>query len=213
MKYVFFRFLIFVFLYFVFIYNICICIQEGTPVRSIMICNDGPTEGISRFLGRLLGLLFNDATHCKKFHKPVNVIHAMNFYEKTGQLQPTTLFATFNIDNLCLMFSHQQVINALERFLNRYLLPDYHIQGMTINTILQLVGLVLDNQYFIYNYKLYKQTQGSASGSLLTIPLVYIYLFYWQHNLLGDLINSNELFFRYESAFKNNKFTYNSLFS
>ncbi|CAF4296692.1 unnamed protein product, partial [Adineta steineri] len=49
--------------------------KEGIPVQPIMICNDGPTEGICRFLGRLLGLLFNDATHCKKFHKAVNVIH------------------------------------------------------------------------------------------------------------------------------------------
>ncbi len=94
------------------------------------------------------------------------------------------------------MFSHQQVINALERFLNHYVLPDHYIQGMTIDIILQLVRLVLDNQYFVYNYKLYKQTEGGASDSLLTIPLVYIYLFYWQHDLLGDLINNNELFFR-----------------
>jgi hypothetical protein len=161
-----------------------------------MRCNDGPTESISRFLGRLLGLLFNDATHCKKFNKAVNVIHAMEFYQTIGQFQPTTLFATFNIDNLCLMFSHKQVINALECFLNHYVLPDHHIQGMTIDTILQLVRLVLDNQYYVYNYKLYKQTTGGASGSLLTIPLVYIYLFYWRQDLLGDLINNNELFFR-----------------
>ena len=117
-----------------------------------MICNDGPTGGISRFLGRLLESLFNDATHCKKFHKAVNVIHAMEFYEKTRQLQPATLFASFNIDNLCLMFSHQQVINALQCFLNNhYTLSNGHIQDMTIDTILQLVRLVLDNQYFAYN--------------------------------------------------------------
>ena len=161
-----------------------------------MICNDGPTAGISHFLGRLLGSLFNDTTHCKQFHKAVNVIHTMECYEKTGQLQPATLFASFNIDNLCLMFSHQQVINALQRFLNHYTLSKDHIQDMSTDTILQLVRLVLDNQYFVYNYKLYKQTQGGASGSLLTIPLVYIYLFYWQQDLLGDLINNNELFFR-----------------
>ncbi|CAF1494537.1 unnamed protein product [Adineta steineri] len=161
--------------------------KEGIPVQPNMICNDGPTEGICRFLGCLLGLLFNDSTHCKKFHKAVNVIHEMEFYQKNGQLQPTTLFATFNIDNLCLMFSHEQVIIALERFLNHCLLSDYHIQGMTIDTILQLVRLVLDNQYFVYNYKFYKQTQGGASGSLLTIPFVHIYLFYWQHDLLNEL--------------------------
>ncbi|CAF1245622.1 unnamed protein product [Rotaria sordida] len=172
--------------------------KEGIPVQPIMVCNDGPTMGISRYLGRLLGLLFNDATYCKKFHKAYNVIHAMDFYQKSGQLRPTTLFASFNINDLCLNFSHEQVITALEHFLNSYISSDYTIQGMTISTILQLVRLVLDEQYFIYKYKFYRQTAGSASGSSLTIPLVYIYLYYWQPDLLQDLINKNELFFRYQ---------------
>ncbi|CAF1342751.1 unnamed protein product [Rotaria sordida] len=171
--------------------------KEGISVQPIIICNDGPTMGISRYLGRLLELLFNDATYCKKFHKAYNVIHAMEFYQKNGHLRPTTLFASFNINDLCLNFSHQQVMDALEHFLNSYISSDHSIQGMTITTILQLVRLVLHEQYFLYNYKLYRQIAGCASGSLLTIPLVYIYLFYWQQNLLEDLINKNELFFRY----------------
>ncbi|CAF4515840.1 unnamed protein product [Rotaria sp. Silwood2] len=162
-----------------------------------MVCNDGPTTGICRFLGSLLGALFNEATHCRKFKKAVDVIHALEFYQKSGQLQPNTLFASFNIDDLCIRFSHEQAINALERFLNAYV-PDHHIQGMTIDTILQLARLVLENQYFIYNYKLYQQTMGGASGSPLTIPLVYIYLFYWQQDLMNDLVPKNELFVRYQ---------------
>ncbi|CAF3828787.1 unnamed protein product [Rotaria sp. Silwood1] len=46
--------------------------KEGIPVQPIMVCNAGPTMGISRYLGRLLGLFFNDATHCKKLHKAYN---------------------------------------------------------------------------------------------------------------------------------------------
>ncbi|CAF4252545.1 unnamed protein product, partial [Rotaria sordida] len=88
-------------------------------------------------------------------------------------------------------------MNALEHFFNSYITSDHLIQGMTISTIFQLVRLVLDEQYFIYNYKLYRQTAGCASGSSLTMPLVYIYLFYWRQDLLEDLINKNELFFRY----------------
>ncbi|CAF2845146.1 unnamed protein product [Rotaria sp. Silwood2] len=172
--------------------------KEDIPVQPIIVCNNGPTNSISRYLGRLLGLLFNDATHCKKFHKAYNVIHALNFYQKSGQLRPTTLFVSFNIDDLCLKFSHQQVINALENFLNFYISSDHSIQGMKISTILELVRLVLDEQYFFYNYKLYRQTAGCASGSSLTIPLVYIYLYYWQRDLLEELINKNELFIRYQ---------------
>jgi hypothetical protein len=62
---------------------------------------------------------------------------------------------------------------------------------MTINTIIQLVRLVLDQQYFIYSYKLYRENGGGASGSSLTIPVVYICIFYWQQNLMND--NNNEI--------------------
>ena len=161
-----------------------------------MVCNDGPTMGIMRYLGHLLGSLFNGATHCKTFHKAIDVIHTMEFYVKCGHLQPTTLFASFNIDELCLTFSHQRVIIALEHFLHDYVPEDHLIDGMTIETVVQLVRLVLENQFFIHNYKLYRQIAGSASGSLLTIPLVYIYLFYWQPNLLNIFVNKNEIFGR-----------------
>jgi hypothetical protein len=160
-----------------------------------MVCNDGPTIGIICYLGHLLGSLFNEATHCKTFYKAIDVIHTMEFYVKSGHLHPTTLFASFNIDELCITFSHQQVIIALEHFLNDYV-PDRLIDGMTIDTIIQLVRLVLENQFFIHHYKLYRQIAGSASGSSLTIPLVYIYLFYWQPNLLNIFINENEVFGR-----------------
>ncbi|CAF5222662.1 unnamed protein product, partial [Rotaria magnacalcarata] len=41
--------------------------SEEYPIQPIVVCNDGPTIGISRYVGHLLGLLFNEATHCKLF--------------------------------------------------------------------------------------------------------------------------------------------------
>ncbi|CAF1418077.1 unnamed protein product [Adineta steineri] len=175
----------------------CLLNMEGVPLQPIMICNDGPMMGITNYLGHLLGLLVNDKLHCKTFHKSIDVIHRMELYAKSGHLLPTTLFASFNIRELCLTFSHQQVIIALERFLNDYA-SDYLVHGMTIDTIIQLVRLVLHNQFFIYRFKLYRQIAGGASGSALTIPLVYIYLFYWRQDLLSNFINKNEIFGRYQ---------------
>lgn len=162
-----------------------------------MICNNGPTIGISHFLGHLLDTLFNDVTYCKKFSNSVNVIRKMEIYNRDNRFKPTTLFASFNIDDLCLSFIHKHVIQALENFLTYNKFNEKQLQGMTISTIINLVQLVLNNQYFVYNYKLYQQIAGGASGSLLTIPLVYIYLFYWQPNLTKNLIDKRELFFRY----------------
>jgi uncharacterized membrane protein len=73
-------------------------------------------------------------------------------------------------------------------------------KDVTIEAIIQLIRLVLQNQFFIYENKLYQQIHGSASGSLVTIPLACIYLFYGQSlssSLTHCLINNkNELFGR-----------------
>ncbi|CAF2076157.1 unnamed protein product [Rotaria magnacalcarata] len=179
------------------IYLILLIIQEEYPIQPIVVCNDGPTIGIARYVGHLLGLLFNEATHCKLFSKSIDVIRALEYYSQNGRLQPTTLFASFNIDDLSTRFSHDHAVVALERFLHSYTF-DHLIQGMTIDTIVQLVRLVLENQYCVLGKNLYRQRIGGASGSPLTIPLTYIYLFYWQQDSMNVFINKNELFGRYQ---------------
>ena len=175
-------------------------IQEECPIQPIVVCNDGPTIGIARYVGHLLGLLFNEATHCRLFSKSIDVLHALEYYSQSGHLQPTTLFASFNIDDLCARFSHDHAVVALERFLHSYAF-DHLIQGMTIDTIIQLVRLVLENQYFVLGKNLYRQRIGGTSGLPLTIPLTYIYLFYWQQDSMNAFINKNELFGRYDRFF------------
>jgi hypothetical protein len=76
--------------------------------------------GISRLLGPLLGSLIDAAIHCKKFNKAIDDIHTMEFYQKSGPFRPTILFVSFNINELCTTFYHQQAMVALETFLNDY---------------------------------------------------------------------------------------------
>jgi hypothetical protein len=120
-------------------------------------------------------------------------------YAQNGYLQPTTLFATFKIDDVCTIFPHEQTIEALTYFLNVHTSSDEKIRhGLTVDTIVRLVRLVLENQFFIYNNKLYRQTAGGASGSPSTMPLAYIYMFYRYQPLLTALLNNkNEIFGRY----------------
>ncbi|CAF2979247.1 unnamed protein product [Rotaria socialis] len=171
--------------------------SEECPIQPIVVCNDGPTIGIAGYVGHLLGLLFNEATDCKLFSKSIDVIQAVEYYSQSGHLQPTTLFASFNIDDLCTRFSHDHAVAALERSLHSYAF-DHLIQGMTIDTIVQLVRLVLENQYCVLGKNLYRQRIGGGSGLPLTIPLTYIYLFYWQQDPMNVFINKNELFGRYQ---------------
>jgi hypothetical protein len=148
--------------------------------------------------------MFNQVTHCQTFSNGDDIVYALEQHVKHGYpLHQNTQFITFNINEICTKFSHERIIEALEKFLHFHESELHSImteKGLTIETIIQLTRLVLQNQFFIYENKLYQQIHGSASGSLLTIPLACIYFFYGQSSLLAlihCLINNpDELFGR-----------------
>lgn len=166
-------------------------------VRPIMICKDGPTTGISSYLGDLLHRLFMQVTHCRLFSNGLDVIEVFENYVDNVGLQSTTRFVTFDIDEICAHFSHELTLKALEYFLVKF--SQIHaLDGLLIKTIIDLVRLVLMNQYFVYRNKLYQQIYGSPLGNPLTIPLACMYFFYTQATWLTVMMSQekNELFGR-----------------
>ncbi|CAF5081864.1 unnamed protein product, partial [Rotaria magnacalcarata] len=172
--------------------------KEDMPVRPITICNDGPTMNIVRYITPLLWSIFDQATNCRRFQNgAIDVIHAIEKYAQMGHLKPGTLFVTFNMDDLTTSFLHDQTMSALKRLLIEQL-QDKTIDGLTIDIILQLVHLVLQNQFCVYNNGLYQQIHGGASGLPLTMLLTYVNLFYGQHSeLMKTIEEKNEFFGRY----------------
>ena len=144
--------------------------------------------------------MFNQITGCKTITNRYHVVYTLEEYTKHGYLRTTTYFITFNIINICTKFSHEKAIKALEHFLHIYGSELHTVtEGLSKETIIQLVRFILKNQFFIYENKLYQQTHGNASGSLLTIPLACIYLFFGESSLSIQTImkNKQELFGRY----------------
>ncbi|CAM4977967.1 unnamed protein product [Rotaria socialis] len=163
-----------------------------------MVCNDGPTMNIVRYITPLLWSIFDRATNCRRFQNgSIDVIHAMEKYAQMGHLKPGTFFVTFNMDDLTTSFLHDQTMSTLKRLLVEQL-QDKTIDGLTIDIILQLVHLVLKNQFCVYNNDLYQQIRGGASGLPLTMLLTYVNLFYGQHSeLMKTIKEKNEFFGRY----------------
>ena len=154
---------------------------------------------IIRYLSDILWSMFNQVTGCKTFTNSADIVYTLEQFVKDGHLHQTTQFVTFNINDICTKFSHEIMIQALENFLNIHGSElEMVAKGLTTEAIIQLVRLVLQNQFFIYQNKLYQQIYGSASGSLLTIPLAFIYLFYGQSPLLINTLikDKNEIFGR-----------------
>ena len=150
---------------------------------------------LSRFLHQLLQPVYDRATHRMSFETGSDVIEAIEEYTKKGFLRSNTLFVTLHIDDLSTIFPHEPIIAAVQHFLHEYV-KDGRIQGITIYTVAYLVRLFLENQYVLYDNKLFRQIRGSSFKSPVTTVLSNIYLYYWQQSLLTILNNRNEVFGR-----------------
>ena len=161
-----------------------------------MVCSLGPTIGIARYLSRLLQPIYDQVTFPTTFFKEADAVHAIDMYAKKGLLRSKTLFATLHIHDLCTKLSHEEILQAFERFLNDYYTSEQAIQCVTIDTIMKLVRLILQNQIFIFDNQVYRQIKGGATTSPLTILLMNIYMFYRQEDLVKILTKRNEIFGR-----------------
>ena len=158
-------------------------------------CRHGLTTKISHFLHRPLQPIYDRVTHAMTFNTGIDVIDAMEDYSKKGLLQSNTLFATLYIHDLCTIFPHEPTVGALQRFLHEYVI-DERVQGITIPNIMDLVRLCLQNQFILYDNKLYQQIRGSGFNSPLTAILANVYLYYWQQDLVAIVDKQHGVFGR-----------------
>ena len=169
--------------------------QEGVPFRPFMVGCLGPLMGIARFVSRLLQPIYDEVARSTTFFQASDAVHAVELYADKHLLKPTTLFATFHVNDLCTLLPHEETIEVLERFLKENTSKG-HIQGLSIHTIIELVRLVLKNQVFLFRKRVYKQIKGAIANSPLTHLLANIYMFYWQADLVRVLNEKNEVFGR-----------------
>ena len=151
--------------------------------------------GIARFVSRLLQPVYDEVARSTTFFQASDAVHALELYAKKHLLKPTTLFATFHVNDLCTMLPYEETIEVLERFLNDNL-SNGHLQGLTVHTIVELVRLVMKNQVFLFRKRIYRQIKGGIANSPLTILLANIYMFYRQAALVKLLVDKNEVFGR-----------------
>jgi hypothetical protein len=158
------------------------------------VCHNGLTRWIANYLASVLWSTLDRLTHCQKFYADADAVQALELYAQRQRLRSTTFFVTFTMDDLSTVFPHPQILAALDHFLCTYAFDDEEFQRaqISVNTIVELVRLALESQYFVYENRLYRQVTGGASGSPLTLPLAYIYLYYCRPALLAALIVNQE---------------------
>lgn len=172
-----------------------IILKDDVPVQPIIISCESPIINIARLLNRLLEPIYDRVALKNTFFKGADVVQALEAYMKNSHLRSTTLFATLHANNILTTVPHEKVTQVVEHFLYDNV-PTKEIQGMSITTIIQLIRFVLDNQWFVYQKKLYRQVRGGGSGIPLVSLLVNIILLDWQKEFVTYLQNKNEIFSR-----------------
>ncbi|CAF1430004.1 unnamed protein product [Adineta steineri] len=169
--------------------------KDGTPLRPIMHTIDSPTTNISRLLDRLIRSIFNEKTEETTIIDGAHLIKRLQEYANAGHLKPTTLFCTFDINNLYTMLPQQQSLDILQEFLQTYRMSK--VRGIDIATIRELARIVIEENVFIYRNKYYQQIIGGAMGSPFTLTLANIFMWKWEQESICKDLHSPQLYGQY----------------
>lgn len=157
---------------------------------------DSPTTNISRLLDRLIRPIFNEKVKDTTIIDGTQLIKRLQQYVNDGHLQPTTLFCTFDINNLYTMLPQQESLDILVEFLQTYDIP--HVRGIDTGTIRELARIVIEENVFIYRKKYYQQTIGGAMGSPFTLTLANIFMWNWEKESICKELPTTEVYGRYD---------------
>ena len=125
----------------------------------------------------------------------VDLLDRLRQYASQSYLTPSTLFVTFDITNLYTMLPQEESLKALEEFLREHHCEK--VNGISIETILGLARIVLENNIFVYDQKFYRQIIGGAMGSAFTLTLANIFMWKWEQQAILSKLPTYELYGRY----------------
>ncbi|CAF1515433.1 unnamed protein product [Rotaria magnacalcarata] len=169
--------------------------KAGTPLRPIMNTIKAVTRPISDFLDELIRPIFDQYNKDNTIIDGVNLIKRLKQYATDGHLTKSTLFCTFDINNLYTMLPQDESIRILGDFLRQYV--GERVQGISIKTIQKLAEIVLKENAFVYDHKFYKQIVGGAMGSPFTLTLANIFMWHWEKRWVRRQKSKNEIYGRY----------------
>ncbi|CAF2043065.1 unnamed protein product [Rotaria magnacalcarata] len=107
--------------------------QDGIPVRPIESTIHAATAKISKFLDKILRLVFDDKCKDTTIIDGASLITDLSKYNKKGLLKSTTLFYTFDIRNLYTMLPQEETLDTLMTFLHVHVYRK--VKGISIDTI------------------------------------------------------------------------------
>ncbi|CAF1452181.1 unnamed protein product [Rotaria magnacalcarata] len=149
--------------------------KPGAPPRPIVSGLKHPTIKISKYLDELLAPLFDKMALNTTLSFGFEVIK--NLYEWSAHnLRQETLLCTIDVVDLCTMIPKIEGILAIRKMLD--CLKIKPIGGLKIETIIRLI-------------------HGGAMGSPLTITITNFYMFFFERDIIKQIINGGGSYLRY----------------
>ncbi|CAF4145889.1 unnamed protein product [Rotaria sordida] len=185
--------------------------KPDTPLRPIVAAIHAPATEISKFLNDLLAPKFLRVARQTTFINGIDLVQALEKYVANGYLKPTTLFITFDVENLYTMIPRQGALEVLLQFLERNL-RNNKIGTLRIDDVMRMSRFVLDTNIFVYEKKHYRQIRGGAMGSAFTKTLANIYMLDWEQQPMHDQQADQEIYGRYiDDVFMTTNLTHDQL--
>ncbi|CAF1255732.1 unnamed protein product [Adineta ricciae] len=169
--------------------------KDGIPVRPIENTIHASTRNISKFLDRIIRPVFDNVCATTTIIDGASLIKQLNTYVNKCLLKPSTLLCTFDIHNLYTMLPQDEAVDILIEFLQ---IHGYtKVKSINLETIRALASVVLKENVFVYEKRIYKQVIGGAMGSSFTLTLANIFMWKWQKELVRRQDMSGEFYGRY----------------
>ena len=92
------------------------------------------------------------------------------------------------------MLPQEEALVILAEFLHEH--GCEKVEKISIDTIVQLARLVLQENVFVYDKKYYRQVIGGAMGSPFTLTLANIFMWKWEKQAILSKIPSLEVYGR-----------------
>lgn len=92
------------------------------------------------------------------------------------------------------MLPQEETLSILAEFLREYHCEK--VNGISIDTIIELARIVLQNNAFVSHNKFYRQIIGGAMGSPFTLTLANIFMWKWERETILSKLSRHELYGR-----------------
>ena len=124
----------------------------------------------------------------------VDLLDKLQRYIAAGYLTASTLFVTFDIIDLYTMLPQEEALAILAEFLHEH--GCEKVEKISIDTVVQLARLVLQENVFVYAKKYYRQVIDGAMGSPFTLTLANIFMWKWEKQAILSKISTPEVYGR-----------------